>query len=250
MPYEKCILKGFLDPARGFRDDHGAQKRYDIFSWKEPPMADLIDEVGEDLRQQRLQKFWKDNGNWIIGGALFAVLLTGVLHFWRTHQENYDRAETSAIIGALQQGDTQGLIEIAENSDASHAFLARLTAARLQADKGDLEQAIAFYNSVHADKGLQPVYRDLGLLLALSTQLNKKDITQAELEDIVKKLAPLQTEKSVWRYSAFEIGAIAKARLNQKDAALADLSRIIEDGLAPQDLRKRALRIYDDYAAR
>ena len=37
---------------------------------------EFMHEVHEDLRQQQLKEFWRENGNWIIGGALLAVVMT------------------------------------------------------------------------------------------------------------------------------------------------------------------------------
>ncbi len=47
-------------------------------------MTEIFDEISDDLRSEKLNQFWKENGAWIIGGALGAVLLTGSLTLWRT----------------------------------------------------------------------------------------------------------------------------------------------------------------------
>jgi hypothetical protein len=216
------------------------------------PMADIIDEIGDDLRQQKLMQFWNDNGRFILLGAALAVALTAALHFWRVQSEKNDLAQTAVMVRALEQTDAGVLLQLAGETDPAHGFLVRLAAARAALDAGKKSDAVEIYRSIGAEKALRPVYRDLGILLATSVQLGDKNIAPAELEKLVQALVPLSekksAEKSPWRHSALEITALIKARLNNKKEAMADLSAIIEDTSAPQDLRQRALRLHDDFA--
>lgn len=205
-------------------------------------MSDLLDEVGEDLRRQQLEQFWKENGSWIIAGIIIAILFTGGLAWWRQHVYERNLKKTTELVAIMEEGDAAQLAAFAEKSTKDHAALARFYAAAIYAKRKEAEKAVALYRAIADTTGLDRVYRDLARLLSIGQRLQTGDpqALHAELED-------LKGAKSAWRHSALEMEALLFARQNRMEDAAAALAEITGDISAPSDIRMRASTLRELY---
>lgn len=208
-------------------------------------MSTLFEEINEEMRSQRLRDFWKENGAWIIGGAIFAVLLTGTLSFYNHWQAVRETTQTARLIEAAAQEDIQSLETFAQDARKNHAALARLMAAGRLARAGDRTRAIELYETVASTRGLDDLYKGLAKTLSLSLRLDEDDTSVLE-----KELAPLTQAKSPWRWSAQEMQALLAARMGDYARAGEILTAIASDDQAPQSLRTRAFTLRDFYLAK
>lgn len=208
------------------------------------PIPDIYNEIQDDLRQQKLNQFWKENGSWIIGGAIGAVVLTACLSGWREWRFSHDLAETNALTQVLTTADTIKLETFAKTTDKNHAMIARFAAADQYLVRHEPEKALALYNDIAKTSGLARDWRELAVLHSVSLRLDKD--SPAVLE---KELQPLAADRGTWRFSARELLALLAARdgRTQEAAALAD--KIAADPMAPEDIRRRAFSLRSLYAA-
>jgi hypothetical protein len=207
-------------------------------------MTDVFDELSDDLRREKLNQFWKENGNWIIGGALGAVLLTGTLTFWR-HWEHQRNMEATATLSRLvETADMAKLEGFAATSSKNHAMMARFLAADTYLARNEKDKARALYDDIAATSGLDRLWRDLARLHSISLRLDKDP---AEL--LEKQLADLSGDKSVWRYTAREMEALLAARQGKMQQAAELLAAIAADADAPEDARQRAFSLRELYVA-
>src|SRR5690242_20736514 len=91
--------------------------------------SDFMDEIGDDLRRQELEKFWRENSSWIIGGIILAIVFTGALTFWRTYEYRQNLKATTEMLGAIDASDVGKMTDFAATADKNHAVIARLVAA-------------------------------------------------------------------------------------------------------------------------
>jgi hypothetical protein len=205
-------------------------------------MSSIMDEISDDLRQQQLKEFWRENGNWIIGGAILAVVMTGATVFWRGYQADQNRAETGALLSVARLADTEKLAEFAKDTDRDHAMMARFAAAALEARQGNADKAAALYNEIAGTKFIDGSWRDLAKLLAVGQRLEKDDPSKlhADLNDLTGK-------KSTWRFSALEMQALVYAREKKYAQAVESLTAIVANAKAPADVRTRAATLRQLY---
>jgi len=197
-------------------------------------MSDVMREIDDDLRQQRLREFWVENRAWIIGGIVLAILMTAGLSFWRQHTLNRNAQATYELFSAMDRGDETALATLAAGK-GPHGALAAFLAAGVHAQKGESEQAAAIYDRIVATRGLDAVYRDLATLLSVSHRLDTGDA-----QKLHAALKPLAAPKNVWRFSALELQALLFARENKMGEAVAALTVLIADADAPDEVRARA----------
>lgn len=207
-------------------------------------MSDVFDEIEDDLRTQKLKQFWKENGSWIIGGALGAVLLTGALTFWRQWDYGRNMAATNALSAITATGDAAKIETFAMTADKNHAMLARFAAADQYLSHHQPDKALALYNDISRTIGLAAEWRELAVLHSVSMRLDKDSP-----EALAKEIAPLAADNGTWRFSARELQALLAARQGKTQEAAAIVSKIAADPLAPRDIRQRAFALHALYAA-
>jgi hypothetical protein len=169
-------------------------------------MADIFDEVDEDLKRDQMQLLWARYGK-IVMTAVAAVVLGVALRqgyvAWQTGQ-----AETSAT--------------------AYHQAL----------KSEDFAAAEATYLALSSDQSLEPLYQQAAVLL--SVMVAPKTADSAAL---TARLADLETAAGPWQAMALETSAGLVLRSGDKAAAAAKYKMIVEMADIPAGMRQRAERM-------
>lgn len=205
-------------------------------------MTDMMNEVDDDIRQQQLAAFWKENGPWIVGGALLAIVITASMSFWRGYELRRDTAATAQLMRAIDAGDAEGLASFADQAGKEHAAFARFAEASLLLRDEDKDKAVAIYDDIAATSGVDQIYRDLATLLSVmhSMDTGKTDI-------LLERIRPLALSKNAWRFSALELQAMLYVREGRTAEALEILTRVLSDPAAPEFVRGRAQGLRELY---
>ena len=124
---------------------------------------------------------------------------------------------------------------LAAESESGYAALARLGEADARARRGDITGAVLTYDLLAGDSSIDPLYRDLGALLAA-----QRLVDRAPVAEVNQRLASLLAGHSPWRPLAAELSAIAEMRAGNEEAARALFAELVSDPAAPLGLRQRA----------
>jgi len=205
-------------------------------------VADIFQEVDEDLRRDRATALWRKYGIYVLGVAIALVAGTAAWSGWR-YYETRQRIEagdrfTEAMLAA-NQGQTDaavtGFAGVAAGGPAGYAILARMQGAALKVRAGDRAAAAAIYDGIAADAQVPETYRQAALLLSVMQQVDT-----GEPKVLSDRLAPLAAEDSAWRHSARELQAVLALRANDQERARGLLDALSKDAGAPQSVRTRA----------
>ncbi len=207
-------------------------------------MADIFDEISEDLRREKLSQFWKENGAWIIGGAIGAIVLTAFLSFMRQRDLAENTKATTELALIVDSTNTQKLAQFADTTDKNHAMMARFIVAGNDVENGLKDKAIALYKQIADTSGISATWRDLARIRSISLRLNS-----APAAELTAELAPLVKDGDVWRYTAREMQALLEARQGHMQRAADMMAAIAADPNAPDDERQRAFSLHALYAA-
>ena len=217
-------------------------------------MADIFDEVNEDLRAERAKQFALRYG-WIV--ALAAALLiagAGAWQGWRYYQARGQSGVASAYLGAMRAATPPDAAltpdatpaparaaamaefdRLAETGPEGYRSLARLRSAALHASQGDLPGALALWDRLAADTAADPLLRDLASLLWVQRQVDAGDPAAIE-----GRLQPLLAAGNPWRHLALESQAWLALRAGRADQARETLRKLAADAAAPEGVRGRA----------
>ena len=202
-------------------------------------MADIFDEIDEELKQDRAKQVWARYGKYVIAAAAAVVLGVGASQGYTAWQQS--QAETAANIysSALAADDAVTALEadLGQLTDG-YALLGRFQIAAGKADAGDAAGAESVYLEIAGDAGVDSLYRDAATLLSV---MNAPDGSDAGA--LQGRLAPLADGTGPWRALALELSAALDLEAGDRAAAAAKLQEIIELDDTPPELRQRAAQL-------
>jgi len=212
-------------------------------------VADIFDEVEEDLRAERARQFARRYAG--VGVAALLLVLGAIAGWqgWQAWQARRDRAVAAVYLDAMRQAESaggaartptyegaiSGFAKVAAEAPPGYRALARLQEAALRAGAGDAAGAAALWNAVAADDAVDPLLRDAATLLWAEHQVDAGDAAAVRA-----RLAPLTGPANPWHGLAQETGALLDLREGHDAEARQALQGLARDITAPQGVRSRA----------
>ncbi len=204
-------------------------------------MADIFQEVDEEVRRERLNKLWHRYGYYIIAACLLVVVAVGA---WRGYEwwETKKAAEAGAAFeqavilaeGGKHQEAEAAFAKLATDSTAGYRLLARLREAA-ELGRTDRKAAIKAYDEIAADRSVGQVIQDLATLRAGFLLVDG-----SSYGDMRARLEPLAAPDRAFRHSARELLALSAWKGGDMGAARRWTDMIITDPQTPSAARSRA----------
>lgn len=203
-------------------------------------MADIFNEVDEEVRRERLKQLWARYGNVIVAAAVLIVIAVGGWRAWQ-YWEARRAAETGAAFEAAANLATEGKSEdaiaafarIAAEGTSGYRLLARFREAAELAER-DRSAAVKEYDALSADASVPRALQDLaairaGLLLVDSTSY----------DELARRLEPLTANDRAFRHTARELLAVSAWRSGNVTAMRRWVDMITTDAQTPASTRAR-----------
>lgn len=208
-------------------------------------MADIFQEVDEEVRRDRFAELWKRYGvHFLIACVAVVAATAGWVGYreWRESKrlEYAERYRAAAELAQKSQPAqaADAFAALAQDASGGYAVLARLRLAAAQAESGDRAAAVATYDRLSGDAGVDKVYRDIAALLAAMLLAD-----EAQAGEIDRRLEPLLAPDNPWRHSAREVKGLAAWREGRTDAARQAFQAVVDDAEAPAAVRGRAQQL-------
>lgn len=202
----------------------------------------LSREIDEEIRREQLLKLWANYGNYIIAAVLLIIVGIGGYKFWDYRRTVASEAagvrfvEAGRITGADKRAEAQKAFEeIAASAPAGYAALARLRIASLQQAEGKTAEAVAAYEAVSKESGVDSLLADYARLQAAVLRLDGANWTEMQ-----NRLNDLAADGNPWRYSAWELLGLAAQKAGKTDEARQQFQRLLSDRGTPAGLGERA----------
>lgn len=202
----------------------------------------FLREVDEAVRHDQYKKLWDRYGIVALGAA--ALIVVGVAGYkgWSYWQEKRAQDAGTNFTQALLMEDGadaakagEMLTALAESGPDGYRVLARFQLAAAEAKAGDLDKAVADYDALAIDPGVDPILQGHATLQAAALRLDKADYAEME-----RRIKGLVDSNSAWRFSARELLGLSAYRLNNMREAERQFSALIGDQGTPPNLRERA----------
>ena len=205
-------------------------------------MADIFQEVDEDVRRDKAMALWRKYGSYVIIVCVAIVLGTAGRVGWREYKaarQAEDSAHYMAASEMLEKGDTAGAIAsfqtLAAEASTGYGVIALFQGAAARVKAGDKTGAVAAYDRIAANSDVDPIFRGLAQLQAVMLLID-----DGAADDLKRRIAPLLADNAPWRYSAMEMQAILKHREGDVAGARAAFTALSKDAGAPAGIRNRA----------
>ena len=204
-------------------------------------MADIFQEVDEEVRREQLKKLWQRYGNYAIAACVVLVVAVAAwrgYEWWESKRAAeagaaFEQAVTLAEAGKHQEAET-AFAKLATDGTAGYRVLARLREAAELAST-DRAAAIKAYDEIATDGGAGQVLQDLATLRAGYLQVDT-----AAYGEMRARLEPLTGPERAFRYSARELLALSAWKSGDLSAARQWADTIITDPQTPAAARSRA----------
>tara|TARA_B100000965_G_scaffold20773_1_gene15665 strand:- start:5224 stop:5856 length:633 start_codon:yes stop_codon:yes gene_type:complete len=202
-------------------------------------MSDILRQVDEDLRKDRLLRIWKLYRVYIVGFVLIALISLASYEYYLFNTKSKNEMIVQEYISAINSTDKNAaisqLIELDESSNAYIKGLAKLKRAELYfaAEKRDV--ALELLESISRDESLNEIIRDLALYKYLMLQL---DILDKDL--YIQIIDSKHLEGSKFKYHFKELKALKLLINGNQNDSIELFNSIIDNEDSPIDLKKRS----------
>ncbi len=211
-------------------------------------MADIFDEVNEDLRADRARRFAAQYGSAGFAFVLLAVAGVAGWQVWHTkHMRETDAVATEFLTATHASPSSKAgpaatdpaamatLDRLAATGPDGYRTLARLRTAAVRAGDGDLPAALGLWDQVAADQSADPLLRELATLLWAQHQVDAGPPDQVEA-----RLQTLLAPDGPYRALALEARAWLLMRTGDNTQARDILQGLTKDSAVPEGVRGRA----------
>jgi hypothetical protein len=204
-------------------------------------VADIFQEVDEEVRREQLKKLWARYGNYIVAACVVVVLAVGGwrgYEWWQSKRAAesgaaFEQAVTLATAGKHEEAEA-AFAKLATDGTAGYRVLARLREAA-QIAKTDPKAAAKAYEEIATDGSIDQVMRDFAALRA-----GYLLVDTSSYNDLKTVLEPLTGANRPFRHSARELLALSAWKAGDTAATRQWTDVILTDPQSPPGTRSRA----------
>lgn len=199
-------------------------------------MSDVLLEVRQAMKQERMEKFWKSYGSFIIGLLVLLVLSTAANEGYKAWKADHNQKQSVIFLDALETKDSKALLEKTSGLQNGLKVLAQLKAAGEFTKADDTQNAIATYADIIKNKNAEPEFKQIAeyALLHLDTALTA--------EEKVLKFSQMWADgNNTMRFHAKLDAAVILANNLKKYKEAREQLQMLEDTEgAPKTLKQKA----------
>jgi hypothetical protein len=209
----------------------------------------LMQEVEGDIRQEKIEKLWKEYGKTIIGAFVVIVGLSAAYNLWQHHQAkqtdiiSQQFSSAQSLMFSQNYSDALAAMEsIASSSHRNYAVLAKFNVASIvkqYSGHKDLQKAEKIYKEIMTDKAVNPIMRDLATVLYVNLKLDISTDND-HLKECLSILEPVVSKESAHKFLAMESKGLIQFRLKDYKAATDVFLNIVQSEKSPKDVKLRA----------
>ncbi len=211
-------------------------------------MSDIFQEIDNELRRDRLSRFWDQNGLVIIVASVALVLVVAVsviFSSWRASQNEASSERYEQLLERLDGASIDEKISALETfireEDRGYKVLSQMRLAALMAETGDYETAARMFEEVAANGQLPLAVRDYAIL-----QSGAALVSVVAPADIEVRLSKILQNQHGMRGQAREILALSYLLADQPLQARDILLVHLDTTAVSQAMKLRANILLDE----
>ena len=137
-------------------------------------MADIFDEVSEELKQDRLVQIWKKNSKYIISFFLIVVVLIISSQLFLNWSEKKLEVSSQQFFNALEKLEEKKyeesfniFLKSSTEENGGYRVLSLFGLAETNYKKGNIKEMSLNYKNIYEDTNIDIYYRDLSRILSV-----------------------------------------------------------------------------------
>jgi hypothetical protein len=199
-------------------------------------MADIFDEVNEDLKRDQMQKLWSRYGKYLILAVSVVVLSVGGRQGYITWQDRQAATAATAFHNALATDDLKNALTAElDQLSPGYALLAKFRIAAAEAVAQDYAAAEAGYLALSNDPAVKKLYQQAAILLSVMNAPVDRNA-----DELASRLVVLEGQAGPWQAMALEQAAGLALRSGDRKTAVAKYETLADLSNTPHGVRQRA----------
>ena len=194
-------------------------------------MADLLNEIQEDIKQERLEKIWSKGKYYIFTLIALILIATGSFVWWKKEQDKIAQKigdQYYNILSLIEEDKKDEAIiaidEIINSYKGNPKSVFLLQKASILIDQGKSKESLPIYKQIAEDISVSKEYRDMATILLIANA--KNNFSDDELSESISKLNILISDtNTIWRDDAKRL----KASILIKQGKLVEAQEIYEN---------------------
>ena len=192
-------------------------------------MADIFDEISEEVKQDRLIQIWKKNSKYII--SFFFIVIVAIISYQLLLKRSEQKLEQSSqqFFNALEKLENKKyeesskiFLKSSNENNEGYRVLSLFGLAETNYKKGNIREMATYYKYIYEDNNIDLYYRNLSRLLTVM----KDDISSFEHQ--LNILKPILNSPSKLQLLAAELEVILHIRSNNINEANTKLKNLLE----------------------
>ncbi len=203
-------------------------------------MADLLQEVDDVMRQERMEKFWQENKFYIIGFVIGTIVLTGLLSAYRSWDFSVKEEQTAAIINMMDDDAyPENVVDAELDFRDGLRGIAIMQAAATALGQNKQDVALKLYERAVTDSGLPAHIRQGAIIASANLNLDLKEDVDGKI--LLQNLQTVTQDKySPWQAHAHILSAVIQVHQSEDyAAALTHLDNAAKIEGLPASLQER-----------
>ena len=208
-------------------------------------MADIFDEVSEELKQDQLIQLWKKYSKFIIIFFILLVLSVSTYQVYMIWNEKKLTESSEQFFSGLEKLDNKDFEKSAEiflNSSSEqkdgYRILSIFGLAHSNFENGKISEMVSNYQTIYEDKTIGNYYQDLARIL--SVMKDKK----SNFNELQERLKPILNSPSKLQLLAAELQIVLFIRFNKLDKAVSSIKILLARSDISQEQKNR-LKLID-----
>lgn len=212
-------------------------------------MVDILDEVEEDIRYERMLRMARRYGGMLVLAAILVLVGIGAQEFWQAHKKQVADKYAAQYLALTQAVDQPGgtvtpqvatdaaasLVKFADSASETYKTLALMRAAALYANMNNTAQAAPLWTRVAADEAAPTLIRDAANLLWA-----EHEIGTAKDADLLARLQPMVLVGNPYHGLARSLQAMVYLHEGNIAMAKSLFSQVQDDPSVTSGVRSRA----------
>ena len=211
-------------------------------------MADIFDEVSEDLRQDQILQVWRKYSKVLIG--LVTIIILSIVGFkgynsWKKNQLNTKAEYFFNSLETLENKKFKESIELFLNSpsqkDDGYSMLSKFGLAEANYKNNDLDKMISNYKAIYDNKNIDDHYQYLARFLSVI----KDD--KSSYQQLHDRLKPILNSPNKLQSLAAELEIILFIKFDMIKQAKVSLKSLLDRKGISFEQKERLVLIYKAY---
>ena len=199
-------------------------------------MADIIDEINEELKQERMAALFAKYGKIIMAFTAAVVAVVVAIQGFGLYQDSVRTKAANAYFTALGEDEIGNALQAASGDLAGgYEMLAQFVTAADLVNQGNKAEAYEIYTALAQDSGIEAIYRNFATMLAVTNAPAER--STADLKALV---SPIAEASGPTQGLALELMADLSLRDGDIAGAKGFLEKINQLQEVPNGLRTRA----------